>query len=164
MIAKTLHIREANSDDVPVLSGLIRHSFRDVAERFRLTRDNCPKHPSYCTDDWIDTDFARGVTYYILERGGTPVGCVALEKASPDLYYLERLAVLPQYRRNGFGKALVDYVLLEAKAVGAKKLDIGIIAEQSELKLWYQQLGFVEGETKEFEHLPFLVTFMTYAC
>jgi N-acetylglutamate synthase-like GNAT family acetyltransferase len=92
------------------------------------------------------------------------VGCVALEKASPDLYYLERLAVLPQYRRNGFGKALVDYVLLEAKAVGAKKLDIGIIAEQSELKLWYQQLGFVEGETKEFEHLPFLVTFMTYAC
>lgn len=35
-------------------------------------------------------------------------------------------------------------------------------AAQTELKEWYQRLGFIEGETREFEHLPFSVTFMSY--
>jgi GNAT superfamily N-acetyltransferase len=158
----TIYIREADSDDIPLLSGLIRDSFRDVAERFSLTPENCPKHPSNCDPEWIESDFARGVTYYILEHNGTPTGCVALEKASPDLCYLERLAVLEQNRRQGFGRALVDHVFAEAKALGTQQIGIGIIAADTELKFWYQKIGFTEEETKELEHLPFLVTFMTY--
>jgi N-acetylglutamate synthase-like GNAT family acetyltransferase len=162
MAAETTYIRAAGSTDVPVLSGLIRVSFRDVAERFALTLENCPKHPSNCTDEWIENDFARGVAYYILESDSTPVGCVALEKVNPELCYLERLGVVPQSRRKGFGKALVDHVLYEARALGAKQIGIGIISDDTELKLWYQRIGFVEKETKEFDHLPFLVTFMSY--
>ena len=142
------YIRAAGSDDIPVLSGLIRVSFRDVAERFALTFENCPKHPSNCTDEWIENDFARGVAYYILESGGTPVGCVALEKANPDLCYLERLGVLPQSRRKGFGKELVDHVFSEARALGARKVSIGIISGDTELKLWYQRIGFVEKDDR----------------
>ena len=162
MTAETTYIRAAGSADVPVLSGIIRVSFRDVAERFSLTLENCPKHPSNCTDEWIENDFARGVAYYILESDGTPVGCVALEKANPDLCYLERLGILPQSRRKGFGKALVDHVFSEARALGAKQIGIGIISDDTELKLWYQRIGFIEKETEEFAHLPFLVTFMSY--
>ena len=162
MTAKTIYIREADSDDAHLLSGLIRDSFRDVAERFNLTLENCPKHPSNCDPGWIESDFARGVTYYILEHNGTAAGCVALEKASPDLCYLERFAVLAQNRRQGFGRALADHVFAEAKALGAKQIGIGIIAADTELKLWYQKIGFTEEETRELEHLPFLVTFMTY--
>jgi len=161
MIPET-HIREANSTDMSLVSGLIRKSFRDVARRFGLTLENCPKHPSNCTDEWIENDFDRGVTYYIFESNRTAVGCVALEKANSDLCYLERLGVLPEARRNGFGKALVDYVICQAHLHGAKQISIGIIANDTELKRWYQGIGFAEGETKEFEHLPFLVTFMTY--
>lgn len=162
MTAETTYIRAAGSADVPVLSGLIRVSFRDVAERFALTLENCPKHPSNCTDEWIENDLFRGVSYYILEHDGTPVGCVALEKANPDLCYLERLGVLPESRRKGFGKALVDHFFYEARAFGARQISIGIISDDTELKLWYQRIGFVEKETKEFAHLPFLVTFMSY--
>ena len=162
MTAETAYIRAAGFADVPVLSGLIRVSFRDVAERFGLTLENCPKHPSNCTEEWIENDFARGVAYYILESDGTPVGCIALENANPELCYLERLGVVPQSRRKGFGKALVDHVFYEARALGAKQIGIGIISDDTKLKLWYQGIGFVEKETKEFDHLPFLVTFMSY--
>lgn len=162
MTAATMHIRKAHAEDAPLLSGLIRDSFQDVALRFNLTPNNCPKHPSNCTEEWIKNDFARGVTYYVLEHNCTPVGCVALEEASSDLCYLERLAVLPPSRRNGFGKALVDHVLAEAEALETKQVGIGIIAADTELLLWYQKMGFIEGEIKEFEHLPFLVAFMTY--
>jgi len=154
-------IKAATRDDVSILTGLIRKSYRDVAQRFSLTPENCPRHPSNCTDDWIRNDFARGVSYYILEHNGRPAGCAALEKPDPDFGYLERLAVLPASRRKGFGRMLVDHVFNRAKDSGIQKISIGIIAAQTDLKRWYQKIGFIEGDTKEFTHLPFPVTFMT---
>ena len=162
MTVREVHIREASSDDIPVLPCLIRNAYADVARRFDLTPENCPRHPSNCKEEWIENDFSRGVIYYILQHKGSPVGCVAFEKASPDLCYLERLSVLPPYRRQGFGRALVDHVFSQARAFGAKQISIGIISEQTDLKQWYQKIGFVEEETKKFDHLPFLVAFMTY--
>lgn len=162
MRAETITIKQADANDTSVVSHIIRDSFRDVAERFSLTPENCPKHPSNCTDEWIRGDIARGVTYYVLEHGNVFAGCVALETATPDLSYLERLAVLPDMRRKGFGRALVEHLFLRARASGAQTVGIGMISDESELKQWYKNLGFIEGDTKEFTHLPFRVTFMTY--
>ena len=157
----SVQIRKAVSGDISQVSTLIQMGFRDVAEKFGLTPENCPKHPSNCTDRWIENDLNRGVSYYILESDDVPSGCVALEIADNDVCYLERLAVLPKRRRNGFGKALACHVITEARTLGAGRIDIGVIANHTELKAWYKNLGFVETGTKEFEHLPFLVTFMT---
>ena len=88
-------------------------------------------------------------------------GCVAIERAEAHISYLERLAVLPHERKKGFGSQLVEHIFASARKLGSKKISIGIIAAQTELKQWYRKFGFVEGETKEFSHLPFRVTFMT---
>jgi hypothetical protein len=74
MTGSIIQIREANSVDISLLSRLVRQSYRDVADRFKLTPANCPKHPSNCTDEWIENDFARGVNYFILEKKGIPAG------------------------------------------------------------------------------------------
>ena len=103
MACKIIQIREVNSADISLLSRLIRQSYSDVADRFKLTPANCPKHPSNCTDEWIENDFARGVSYFILEHRGIPAGCVAIEGANADLCYLERLAVLPHERKKASG-------------------------------------------------------------
>jgi diamine N-acetyltransferase len=157
-----IHIRQAGTADITLLSRLVRDSHQDVAERFGLTLDNCPKHPSNCTDEWIEKDLIRGVAYYIVEHDDVPAGCVAIEQASPGVCYLERLSVLPDQRRTGFGTALVNTILLKARTFGAVELNIGIIAHYNELKEWYKKIGFVEEETKDFKHLPFSVTFMKY--
>jgi hypothetical protein len=52
--------------------------------------------------------------------------------------------------------------LSKAKLLGVHRVNIGIIAEHTELKNWYKGIGFVEGESKDFSHLPFRVTFMSY--
>jgi predicted N-acetyltransferase YhbS len=156
-------IRTAARKDVALLTEIIRSSFRDVADRFNLTPENCPKHASNCKAEWIKKDMERSVTYFLLEDEGYASGCIALERPNSELIYLERLAVLPDRRKRGFGKILVDHVLNQAKLAGVKRVSIGIIAAQLELKKWYQKIGFVETETKEFAHLPFLVTFMSYA-
>ncbi|WXG42162.1 MAG: GNAT family N-acetyltransferase [Candidatus Freyarchaeum deiterrae] len=153
-------IRGATRDDVSLLTTIIRNSFRDVAERFNLTPENSPTHPSNCTEEWISKEQDKGVTYYILESNGKPCGCVALEQAQPEVSYLERLAVLPEYRRKGFGEALVRHVLEEALKKKAHRVEIGIIAKHTELKEWYEKLGFSVKETVHFNHLPFDVTFI----
>ena len=154
-------IRDASSSDIPLLTTLIRNSFRDVADRFNLTLENCPTHPSNCTTEWIESALKKGIKYYVLERKNVPCGCVALEQAQPDVFYLERLSVLPQFRRNGFGKRLVNHALNEAKKLGAHHIEIGIISHQTELKEWYKKLGFSTKKESQFEHLPFDVAFMT---
>ncbi|MEN6360348.1 MAG: GNAT family N-acetyltransferase [Smithella sp.] len=155
-------IRTCTEEDIGILAEIIRRSFQDAAERFGLTKENAPRHPSNCTDEWVQKDMARGVVYFVIENEGHDAGCVALEPANPGVCYLERLAVLPNQRRRGLGKALVNHVLSEAGLLGAGYVNIGIIAEQTELKSWYQGIGFTEGESREFPHLPFRVTFMAY--
>lgn len=161
MISDTINIRRADSTSAGELGDLIRNAFRDVAQRFNLNRNNCPKHPSNCTTDWVRKDFSRGVAYFVLEIEDRPAGCAAIEKAEPGLFYLERLAVLPEYRRRGFGKALLNHAVGAARELGAKRIGIGIIAEDKSLRDWYAGLGFIAGDTKAFSHLPFLVLLMS---
>ncbi|HYR02442.1 MAG TPA: GNAT family N-acetyltransferase [Syntrophobacteria bacterium] len=153
-------IRLATREEAPRLAGIIRAAFRDVAERFGLTAETAPTHPSLCTAAWIEKALDKGVAYYVGEDGASVWGCVALERANPDVCYLERLAVLPEFRRKGLGKSLVDHVLKEAGTLGARRVEIGIIATHRELKDWYFRLGFRAIKTVRFEHLPFAVMFM----
>ncbi len=162
MKIKSQHVRIVGRHESSILADLIRDSYIDVAERFDLTSQNCPKHPSNCTRDWVEKDMKRGVSYYCLYHGGTFIGCVAFEKASTQEGYLERLAVLPEYRQNGFGKALVDHVFDLARTTGSCRIGIGIISEQQDLKQWYLNMGFVEQEVKTFSHLPFKVSLLVY--
>jgi len=51
-----ISILRAGARSTPVPCDLIRRSFRDVAERFHLTRENCPRHLSNCGVDWVERD------------------------------------------------------------------------------------------------------------
>lgn len=156
-------IRKASATDVPRLVEIIRTAFQDVALRFGLTADNCPKHPSNCREAWIASAMEKSVRYFVLDSEGVSCGCIALEPANPETCYLERLAVLPQQRRQGLGRSLVEGGLCEAKALGAHRVDIGIIAAHTELRDWYRKIGFVDQKTAVFPHLPFQVLFMSLA-
>lgn len=159
---KKLKIRQAGPEEITMLADIIKISFQDVAERFGLTSKTAPRHASNCEPDWIKNDMARGATYFLLEEETQPCGCVACEMMDNSLCYLERLAVLPQKRGRGFGRALINHILNTAKISGAQKVSIGIISAQIELKKWYEKIGFIETHTKKFEHLPFVVSFMSY--
>lgn len=154
-------IRQANDADTVALVTLLRSSFSEVAERFELTIENCPKNLAFCTKERVKSDLARGLRYYILEKDGRPCGCAAIEKAGPCVCYLQRLAVLPQHRRKGYGKTLVNHIFDQAEKNGAQKVEIGIIAKDTKLKNWYRKFGFVQKSTKKFDHLPFIVAFMS---
>jgi len=154
-------IRTGTRDDRRLLADLISRSFRDVAERFGLTAENCPRHASNCSEEWIEKDMDRGIAYFILEDEDRAAGCAGLEEAQAGVCHLERLAVLPERRKRGCGGALIKHAFSEAKRLGARSVSIGVIAEHAELKRWYRKFGFEETESRTFSHLPFQVSFMS---
>lgn len=156
-------IREAFRDEAATIARIIAESNRDVAARFGLTAENCAKHPSLCTPQWVEADLARGERYFVFVDAGTPVACVAYETADVQLAYLNRLSVLSAYRRRGIGAALVAHVIGLARAAAIPAVSIGVIGEHADLQRWYRALRFVDGETKRFPHLPFSVKYMRHA-
>ncbi len=157
-----MNIRECTLDDAATLAVIIAESNRDVAAKFGLDGDNCPKHPSFCTRDWIVADMDRAVRYFMLEKDDMPFGCVAYESPNAEMAFLNRLSVLPAHRKLGCGGLLVRHIIDMASSASVSTVSIGIIGEHLELQRWYAKLGFIGGESKHFPHLPFTVKYMTY--
>jgi GNAT superfamily N-acetyltransferase len=158
----TIKIVPAAKEDAEQIAAIIRESHQDVARIFNLTRENNPKHPSFCTQDWVLADFQRGEKYFLCPIENTYAGCVAFEQPDPATAYLNRLSVRPPYRHRGIGAALVEHITAYARSKQVQIISIGIIAAHDVLKRWYADLGFIEKETRKFEHLPFDVTYMHY--
>ena len=138
---------------------VIRDSFKTVALEFGLNEGNCPAHPSLITLDKL-LELKAKAKLFGLFLNKIQVGFVAVERADDNLYYLDKLAVLPDYRHKGYGEKLVGFVLSFVKKQDGQKVSLGMIDESTVLKDWYKELGFRETGKKNFEHLPFTVCFM----
>jgi len=157
MIKEIITVEELNSS-----VHVIQKSFYTVADEFGLTVQNCPTNPAFMKESDLLKTKEKDVSMYGLFNEGNQIGFVALEKPTPDstVFYLERLAVLPEYRHKGYGRLLMDYAFEVVKKNNGKKISIGIINENLRLKKWYVDYGFKELEIKQYPHLPFDVCFL----
>jgi ribosomal protein S18 acetylase RimI-like enzyme len=138
---------------------VIRDSFKTVALEFGLNEGNCPTHPSLITlDKLLELKSKAKLLGLFLNK--IQVGFVAIEKADDRVYYLDKLAVLPEYRHNGYGRKLVGFVSSYVEKHKGERVSLGMIDDSMVLKDWYKELGFRETGKKNFEHLPFTVCFM----
>ena len=155
-------IHSASFHDSEIIAFIVSQGNKDVAEKFGLTLEKNSKHPSFYTKEWVLSDIDRGEEYFLYRINGVNCGCVAFEQPNSDISYLNRLSVLPEYRHKGIGEQLVKHVLEYSRKKNIQMVSIGIIAEHNLLKKWYLKLGFIEKETKHFDHLSFDVTYMSY--
>lgn len=154
-------IREiSNDNELEKSIDVIKESFATVAKDFNLTEMNCPTNPAFITFEKLKEIAKKGIRMFGLYYNDKQVGFVAIEKSDNANYYMEKLSVLPEYRHNGFGKKLMDFVFDFIHQENGESVSIGIINENAILKNWYKKYGFIETGTKQFEHLPFVVCFM----
>ncbi len=154
-------IDEADLADVEVLAAIIGQANQDVRQRFNLTIDNCPTHPSFIRPHHVATGMERGERYFILKHEHAPAGCVGLANKRPGIADIKRLAVLPEYRRRGYGESLMRFAVELARGEGGIFAEIAIIADHHELQRWYEDLGFRTIDTRTYDHLPFKVTHLS---
>lgn len=147
--------------ELPGLLECIRHSFATVAQELNLTKESASTNPAFLSLERLESSISEGLEFFVLEEKGHIQGCVALQKGREEgSYYLERLAVLPEYRHRGYGRALLDHCMDKVRERGGRTISIAIIDENIRLKKWYKDYGFIRGATKKFDHLPFTVLFM----
>ena len=139
---------------------VIRESFITVANQFQLTRENAHTNAAFIKVEDLLKMKEKDVHLFGVFKDEIQIGFFTVEKNDNDLCYLNKLAVLPGYRHNGYGTKMLDFVFEYVKRAGEGKISIGIINENLVLKNWYIQNGFTETAVKNYPHLPFEVCLM----
>lgn len=96
-------------------------------------------------EDMIDRYLERG-TMYVLEDGGVKAECVVTDEGG-GILELKNLAVEPESRRKGYGKALIDFLVCKYKG-RYSVLQVG--TGDSPLTIpFYEKCGFVRSHKIE---------------
>lgn len=152
--------RVTDAAELPLCARVIRTSFATVADTFGLTRENCPGHTAFITEQQLQKRFAAGEQMYICLLSDQPAGFFALCPKADGRVELENLAVLPPYRHQGMGGAMLGFAAETAKEkLGTQQLMIGIMDENVPLRRWYEKHSFACTGRRRFAHLPFTVSF-----
>jgi ribosomal protein S18 acetylase RimI-like enzyme len=96
-------------------------------------------------------DLMQGGETVVLLAGEGPDGVAVLRFrraiwSSGLECYLAELYVAPAKRGHGFGRALMDAALREARAEGADTMDIGVDEPDTAARRLYESLGFSNRE------------------
>ena len=87
----------------------------------------------------------------VAEAGGEPVGYALVHMRAPEetwatgdrIAELESLAVLPEYRGRGVGRALVDAVFEELRRLDVTHWAVGVVASNADAIRFYERLGLL---------------------
>jgi ribosomal protein S18 acetylase RimI-like enzyme len=121
--------------DVPLLLSLVHAAFEEYRSLL-----NPPSGAHRETLETIAKKLAGGGAY-IAWNGETALGCVLIEYEE-DALYLGRLAVLPQHRRLGVARLLIDAVENQARASGLNKVSLNVRVQLPRNRAFFERLGY----------------------
>ena len=139
---------------------VIRKSFITVANEYELTLENAPTNAAFIKFEDLLKMNERDVHIFGVYMDEIQIGFFTIEENANCLYYLNKLAILPYYRHNGYGGKILDFVFNDVKQAGGGIISIGIINNNLVLKNWYIKHGFAETAIKKYPQLPFEVCLM----
>ena len=150
-------IRQLEKKDIKDCVSVIRESFMTVAEQFGITPENAPAFTAYATDDakilhWMDNQHRPMYGYY---EDGKLVGYYNLYLPGNNECELGSLCVLPDKRHSGIGDALLNDSISHAKELGCTVMKLSIVEENTVLRKWYEQHGFIHTGTVKYDFFPF---------
>lgn len=150
-----MEIKKVIYEQLPECLEVIHKSFETVAKEFELTKANCPKHTSFIPLYFLESQMEWGWYMFCLFEDEKIIGYMSISKGDNDIYELHNLAILPEYRHQGYGSKMIEYAKEVVTTLDGSKIKIGIIDESVVLKNWYISHGFNYIGNKKFAHLPF---------
>ncbi len=94
----------------------------------------------------------RGMTIYLAERGGQPVGKVHVQ-TSPNGGGIYGLGVLPEHRGKGFGRAILGMAVDRLREADAGEIILQVASENATALSLYRSCGFVVMSTMDYYEL-----------
>jgi diamine N-acetyltransferase len=154
-------IRKIEHDSLDRLLEVLHESFGTVAVEFDLNQTNNPSNGAFIGKPDLEKRIEKGLMMYGYREKGRLVGCVGIKQGdASDVFYIEKLCVLPGKRHSGIGFDLLQFAENEIRNRNGKTASIGIMNKNARLKKWYIKNGYSEYEAKTYEHLSFEVCMM----
>ena len=158
----TYMIRAIDENDVESCVRVIRESFMTVAKQYNITVENSPYFTAFATDEnrihtWLLEQHRPMYGYFDNDK---LVGYYNLSFPGEEECELGSLCVLPEYRHKGIGEILLDDSISRAKEFGCEVMKLSIVEENTVLREWYEDHGFIHTETRKFDFFSFTAGYM----
>lgn len=153
-MASTSPVRVAVGADLPALQSLIHSAYRGESSRLGWTHE-----ADLLDGNRIDLDMLRdaladpATTLFVTEDTDGLLGCCALTDHGDGTAYFGTFAVRPTAQGRGTGAALLRHAEARARAAGAVRVELTVVAQRTDLIAWYARRGYrPTGETRPFPY------------
>ena len=148
-------IREITADELKDCHLVITESFSDIMTQLNITRENCSGFSGFLRYEKLLSQINKGLKLYGFYDPDL-VGCIGVLKKSSTRYQVKYLCVKSDYRHQGIGRILIDYV----ENIAQGKIQLGMIYENTVLLNWYQSLGYEIDKITPYKSRVFNIAFM----
>jgi predicted N-acetyltransferase YhbS len=135
MNGSSVSLREATDDDAPVILTVLQAAFEEYRGRL-----DPPSGVHTETVETIRSKLKAGHAVLAFV-GDAAAGCVFYSLESSRVY-LSRLAVLPEHRRHGLGRMLIEHVERKARQSNVKHIQLGLRLVLTGLRAYYERMGY----------------------
>lgn len=143
------NIRTADINDFEVVRDITQTTIRAVYPDY-YPQGAVDFFSAHHSDERIREDIEQGYVY-ILEDEGVTAGTVTVAGNA-----INRLFVLPQYQRRGYGRALMDFAERKiASAYDSVVIDASLPAKSMYLKRGYKETEYNKIKTSNGDYLCF---------
>ena len=106
----------------------------------------------------LDGSLESGARLYVAEISGEPVGIGGLRPLTAQEAEIKRMYVRPSFRGLGVGRAILQRLIDDARALGYRTIRLDSARFMHEAHTLYRSFGFVPSSphTWEFESMPAL--------
>lgn len=138
---------------------IMKMSYEEGALKFGQTEENCPyRGRTRLPLDELRREFLEGCLMYGYFYEDMIVGFLSLTVFNDSSTMgINDIAILPEYQSKGFGSELIQFSKEEAKRLNCEKLRLGMIADNLQLKKWYEKHGFKTVRLVKYDTVTFTV-------
>jgi diamine N-acetyltransferase len=142
-------------NDSKIITDILNKAFTTVAKQYNFTKENAPTFPAFINYDRIENSLNNGLKMFGYKNDNQIIGIVGYSFYKDKIYFIERLATLPEFRHSGIGKKLMQFVENKIKEIGGKIAEIHVVDKNIVLREWYNKLNYMEIRIDEIKTLPF---------
>jgi len=136
-------------NDSKIITPILNRAFLTFAQEFNFSKENAPNHLAFIDSDGVEVWLNKGLKMYGYKIDGNIIGCAGYSYYKDQVYLIERLATLPEYRNLGVGKKLMKFIENKVKNIGGKIVGIHVTDVNTVLRDWYKKQGYVEIRIEE---------------
>jgi len=148
----TTVIKPLTDQDLPQLQAMSRLTFNDTFGAGTPEADMAQFLDEAYSQEQLGRELhTAGSSFYFIYQDQQLAGYLKLnvgaaqsEPIGDDTLEIERIYILPEFKRQGLGKTLFDFAVQQAKTAGKQAIWLGVWEHNLSAQKFYAKLGFAQ--------------------